>query len=931
MYSIRINLCSFLLLITAGLFAQNPVKNEIPASTRMIWYDQPADLWIEALPIGNGRLGGMVYGGTHEEIIKLNENSLYAGGPYNSNGPGGYAYLDSIRNLVFEGKGKEAEELFEKTMMARNWKQESAPYQPLGNIRIFSPGHAFVSDYNRELLLDSALALVSYKVGDIKFTRTAFCSYPDQVMVIKIDASKPGSINTYFQLEGVTNPGGTRDEKWGISFKDDNTLILSGITRSIEVSDERLRYESRIRAVPEGGSMEIIYKANMPLIHVEGANSVTLYMTTATSYVNYNDISGDPVKRNNQVLNDLGSRTYDDILKDHVLDFSELFNRVSLDLANNNTSDIPTDQRFDLFACGEDPNFASLFFQYGRYLLISCSRPGGIPANLQGLWNQDMNPAWNGGFTTNINFEMNYWLSDMTNLSECREPQLTMIRKMSETGRETARLNFNADGWIFNCNTDIWLMSAPIYGAYWGSWHTAAAWFCDDLWEHFLFTQDTAYLKEYYPLIRDAALFFDQTLVEHPKYGWLVINPSGSPENGPGGDPAWTRNPDGTRNRPIGICASSTCDNALVSELFEHFIEASLILGQDEKLRKSLAKKKKRLPPYQIGQYGQLQEWLEDLDIPEDKHRHTSHLWGLHPGTSIDPLKTPKLADAAKITLKHRGDESTGWAIAWRTNYWARLRDGNKAYKLLRRNLTLVDSPEYGRGPGGTYLNLFDAHPPFQIDGNFGGTSAITEMILQSHNEYIEFLPALPDAWPNGECSGLCARGAFEIDLKWDEGEWIEATILSKKGVPCVIISDSRIGVTAGGRKVKVSKAQNDKYSFLTEPGGIYTIINRDVLKMALLEEHLKGKKDFSRFSSIYDLIRNEIYNVNVNGTQITTKHVTTINAGTEVLLVVNGAVVNNISYINPNDVESIRYVHNNEATKYGVRGSNGAIEIVLK
>ncbi len=788
----------------------------IPASTRILSYDQPADLWIEALPIGNGRLGGMVYGRTHEEIIKLNENSLYAGGTYNSNGPGGYPYLDSIRQLVFNGKGKEAEKLFEETMMSRNWQQESAPYQPLGNISITSPGHSFVSNYKRELLLDSALTRVSYRVGDVSFTRTAFCSYPDQVMVIKIDASEPGSINTYFQIEGETNPRGTMDEKWGISFKDDNTLILSGITRSIEVSDQRLKYESRIRAVPEGGKMEIIYKANMPLIHVEGANSVTLYMTAATSYVNYDDVSANPVERNDKVLNDLENKSYGDILKYHIDDFSRLFNRVSLNLSDNNTSNITTNKRFELFAQGKDPNFATLFFQYGRYLLISCSRPGGIAANLQGLWN--------GGFTTNINFEMNYWPSDLTNLSECREPQLNMITEMAETGRETAKLNFNADGWIFNCNTDIWMMSAPIYGAYWGSWHTAAAWFCDDLWDHFLFTRDTAYLEQYYPLIRDAASFFDQTLIEHPKYGWLVINPSGSPENGPGGDLAWTRNPDGTRNRPIGICASSTCDNALVGELFEQFIEASEILGKDEALRKSVSKKKKRLPPYQIGRYGQLQEWLEDVDLPEDKHRHTSHLWGLYPGTSIDALKTPELAEASKVVLEHRGDESTGWALAWRTNLWARLKDGNRAYKLLSRQLKLVDSPEYGRGPGGTYLNLFDAHPPFQIDGNFGGTAGITEMLIQSHNRYIEFLPALPHVWPQGEFSGLRARGAFEVDFMWEGGTWTEANILSEKGFPCLIKSDDKIRVTANGNRVKLKAFKKGVYIFNTEAGNIYKV-----------------------------------------------------------------------------------------------------------
>ena len=814
---------SFSFFASVSLQSQSDTaEKDIPVSTRLLFYDKPASVWTEALPIGNGRIGGMVYGRTHEEIIKLNENTLYAGGPYNSNGPGGYPYLDSIRTLVFEGKGKEAEQLFEKTMMARKWS--SAPYQPLGNLRMIFPEHAFVKDYRRELLLDSAIARVNYKVDDIECSRTCFCSYPDQVMVVRMDASEPGSISGYFSIEGLTNPLGTGDEEWALSYEGENTIILSGVTRSFEISDQRTKYECRIILVPDGGEMQMIYKANVPTIRLRDANSATLYLTASSSFVSYRDVSADPVTRNDKVLANLDKKDYYSVLESHITDFSSLFNRVSLDLSGEDTHDITTDKRFDLFANGKDKDFAGLFFQYGRYLMISSSRPDGIPANLQGIWNQDMNPAWNGGFTTNINFEMNYWPSDLTNLSECREPQLSMIRDMSETGTETAKLNFNADGWLFNCNTDIWLMSAPVYGAYWGSWHTASAWFCDDLWDHFLFTCDTAYLEDYYPLIRDAALFFDQTLVEHPKYGWLVVNPSGSPENGPGGDPMWTRNPDGTRNRPIGICAGSTCDNALVGELFEHFIEASEILNRDKDLRISVAKKKKRLPPYITGRYGQLQEWLEDVDNPEDRHRHTSHLWGLYPGTSIDPFKTPELAEASKVVLQHRGDESTGWAMGWRVNLWARLRDGNRAHKLLGRQLMLVDSPWHGTGLGGTYVNMMDSHPPFQIDGNFGGTAGIAEMLLQSHNGYIEFLPALPDSWSEGTFRGLKARGAFEIDLKWENNDWTNAEILSEKGLPFLIKSGSLIDVRQGTRKIKVTKTSNGLYRFDTHKGEKYTI-----------------------------------------------------------------------------------------------------------
>lgn len=835
MYRLKVIIFSFFLFNGTILSAQTPTEDP----NLKLWYNRPASIWEEALPLGNGKTGAMVFGGVKGALFQLNDNTLWSGFPDPGNNKNGQEYLPLLREAVFKEDYEQAE---------KYWKKMQGPYSarylPLGDLFLdfeYQNQDTIPTFYHRELNLNNAVSTVTYKIDDVTYRRESFISHPDKVLVVRITADKKNSINFNTSLSSKL--------RFTISTKANDYLVLGGkapkyvahrdyepkqIVYDEDANGEGMNFEIHLKVETEGGSV----KSNGKALTIANADAVVIYLTEATSFNGFDRSPGlegkDPGIEATANMENATGKSYKQLKEAHISDYQHLFKRVFLDLGlDKEVVRLPTNERLLKFNQNKQDNqLQTLYYQYGRYLLISSSRTGAVPANLQGIWNPHVQPPWGSNYTININTEMNYWLAENTNLSECHVPLLNFIGNLAKNGAETAHVNYGINkGWTAHHNSDIWAKTSPTGGnewdpkgaARWAAWPMSGAWLSTHLWEHYLYTGDKMFLqKEAYPLMKGAASFMLEWLVEDEN-GYLVTNPSTSPEN------EFT-----VDGKKYEISIATTMDMAIIREIFAACIRASEVLNSDEAFREALKKAKARLYPYHIGQHGQLQEWFKDLDDPKDNHRHLSHLFGLFPGSQITVENTPELAAAAKQSLLHRGDESTGWSMAWKINWWARLKDGNHAYKILESGLNYINPSqnEVQMSGGGTYPNLFDAHPPFQIDGNLGGTAGITEMLMQSHTGEINLLPALPDKWPSGAIKGIKARGNFIIDMNWENKTLKKTIIHSVLGGNCRIRTKIPVKVL----EVSYEKAEGQNPNPLTQAPEKPVVINNSKVDLLSLE-----------------------------------------------------------------------------------------------
>ena len=775
------------------------------AQQHKLWYNKPASHWLEALPVGNSHLGAMVYGGTETEEIQLNEETFWSGQPHDNNSKESLAALPEVRRLIFEGKEYEASKLIDRHFIKG---PHGMRFLPLGSLKL-KLDHKDVSNYRRELNLGDAIATTSYIYKGVKYERTVFASQADNVIIVQLKAGKKGKLE--FDIDFTSQ---LKANVFNINEREQKPVYeLAAIVDGVDQEGIKagLKAECRIKVETDGKIERKVHS-----IEVDDATTATLYIVAATNFVNYHDISGNPVKKNNETLDGLKGKPYKQLLANHIKKYQEQYNRVSLTLAKTNGSSLPTDERLGSFD-GTDLDMVSLMMQYGRYLLISSSQPGGQPANLQGVWNDKMNAPWDSKYTININAEMNYWPALVGNLAETQNPLFEMTRELSETGAKTAKDMYGCKGWVAHHNTDLWRIAGPVDGTPWGMFPTGGAWLTTHIWQHYLFTGDKDFLAKYYPVLKGAAEFLLDYMQTYPAAGeikqaagWLMTVPTVSPEHGP-------------RGKGTNVCAGSTMDNQIAFDVLSQALLAAQALGKDSLFAANLNFQLANLPPMQIGRYGQLQEWLIDADDPKDEHRHISHLYGLYPSNQISPYSHPDLFTAAANTLKQRGDMATGWSLGWKTNFWARMLDGNHAFTIIKNMLKLLPDDRSARQyPNGrTYPNLFDAHPPFQIDGNFGVSAGICEMLVQSHDGAVQLLPALPDDWKAGNVKGLRTRGGFIVDEVWSESELRSAVVRSTIGGTLRLRSYVPLQLVKGPKGVTLNEAKGACPNQLLAPANI--------------------------------------------------------------------------------------------------------------